>query len=207
MQRLLALLLHYANADPPMYRESFYALKERLLRRYGTFRGHDLQEIRKECYGDGWWRYEGGEPCGPKCRRCGGTGVYDMRWVRLERWEWCGYSFHRPDGDTHKPPDPANVRIFGRIEHPNYGRASNEAALWLYMLCGEWSLLWRSLKSSRCCGWYWWPMLNVQRVVMELSMRLRWQKCWCGKWFPTWGSGWQCCWKCRQPSAVEEIPF
>ena len=202
-QRILATLLHYANASPPVNRTEFYALKDRLCRRYAEFRGHDIQEIRKECWGDQRDVYGDWGGCGPNCRRCGGTGIFDVRWVRLERWHWFGYVFHRPDGDTRIKPD--SVQIHGRIEHPNYGRASNEAALWLYLLCGEWRLLWRALKGSRCCGWYWWPLLNVQRVVMELAMLLHWRRCWCGRRYPTWGSGWQICRKCRNEK--QEVPF
>ena len=46
-QRILAKLLHYANADPPIDRDRFYAVKDRLLSRYGRFEGHELQEIKK----------------------------------------------------------------------------------------------------------------------------------------------------------------
>jgi hypothetical protein len=204
-QRILATLLHYANASPPTERTAFYDLKERLLQRYGTFRGHDLQEIRKPCWGWGWWRDDGGAKCGPKCFRCGGTGIFDLRWVRLERWEWMGYVFHRPAGDTRIKPE-GHVAIQGRIEHPRYGRASSEAALWLYLLCGEWALLWRALRGSSCCGWYLWPLLNVQRVTMHAALWLSRQRCcFCGKTFFTWGSGWQVCKPCRD--VPREIPF
>lgn len=205
---MLATLLHYANADAPfLHRTEFYALKTRLLERYGTKTAIETQEIRKKCWG---WRdeYGGDKGCrGDDCTKCGGTGVYSLRWVKLERWQWCGYVFHRPIGYQFNPPDPTTVKIFGRIEHADYGRASQEAALWLYLLCGEWRLLWKSLRSSCACGWYWWPMLNLQRVTMELSMFLSWRKCFCGRRFPTWGSGWQMCRKCRRPVSIEEIPF
>lgn len=204
---LLATLLHYANADPHfLHRADFYALKHCLLKRYGRFAGHDIQEIRKECYGrrDRWYGDWEGCP-GEKCPKCGGTGVFDIRWFRLERWEWGGYTFHVPSGESRKIPSPYPPKgmICGRITHPDYGRASHEAALWLYLLCGEWRLLWWSLRGSCCCGWYWWPLLNVQRVVMHLSMWLSWRKCFCGRWFPTWGSGWQVCRRCRKSRSIE----
>jgi len=199
---LIATLLHYANASPPMDRREFYALKDRLLHNHARFTGHQIQEIRKECWGPYNRCEDGHVGCqGEHCPKCGGTGVYDLRWVRLERWEWSSYTFHIPSGDTRKIPSPypPDGMIRGRIEHTNYGRKSHEALLWLYLLCGEWRLLWNEMQGSACCGRYWWPLLNVQRVVMHLSMWLEWKRCWqCDRWFPTWGSGWRVCRKCRK---------
>lgn len=207
---LLATLLHYANADPPLFcqRTEFYALKERLLRRWGRLADYDLQEIRKECWGTRRWDPEHGDyeylGCRDDCPRCGGTGIFHIRWIWLERWEWCGYVFHRPSRESFTRPD-YQVSIHGRIEHPHYGWASSEAVLWLYLLCGEWRLLWRALRSSCSCGRYWWPLLNVQRVTMRLCMWLSWRRCFCGRLYPTWGSGWQVCRQCRRGPV--ELPF
>ncbi|MDE2010253.1 MAG: hypothetical protein KGJ09_09290 [Candidatus Omnitrophica bacterium] len=212
IRKLLARLLHLANSDPPFNRREFYNLKDRLLRKYGTFHGHDLQIITKECWGERHYFDDDSydfvqEPCGPQCRRCGGTGIFDQRWVRLERWQWGKYLFHIPAGDTRKKPDsPPESWIKGVIKHQDYGRLSNEACLWLYLLCGEWDLFWRTMKGSCCCGWYLWPLLNLQRLTMNLCMRLRWKMCGCcGRRFPTWGIGWQWCRKCR--NKPQEIPF
>src|SRR2546430_712949 len=97
--RILALLLHYANANPPWNRTEFYSLKNRLLIRYAKFRGYDLQIIKKECWGplDPDGDYGDHTGCqGRFCPHCGGTGIFDVRWVRLERWQWGRYLFHRP---------------------------------------------------------------------------------------------------------------
>ncbi len=183
--RLLAWLLHYANARPPIVgQKEFYDLKYRLLRRFAQRRGFDIQEIRKEC----WGSYS--VACGPQCRRCGGTGIFDLFWVTLERWQWGRHVFHCPFLKTHiKPTEHASINIRGRIEHPKYGRASSESVLWLYLLCGEFRLLWQSLKNSCCCGWYIWPFLNMQRIIFHVQRFFAWWQCWCGSWFPTWGSG------------------
>lgn len=200
-QSAVATLLHYANSLPPTtWRTEFYELKSELLNQHGTFCGHDLQEIKKDCWGP-WVRCDDGEfvptECqGESCPVCKGTGIFDIRWVRLQRWEWCGFAFHCPDGDTRIRPE-GHVAIHGRIEHQGYGRRSQEASLWLLVLCGQWKLLWRALKGGRACGWQPWPMLALQQIVMELSMRLHRKRCWCGKMFWTWGSGWQVCKKCR----------
>lgn len=208
LQRILVRLLHLANARPPFSRAEFYALKEKLLSKYGRFAGHDLQIIEKQCYGDGWWKDEGGTPCGPTCTRCGGTGLYDVRWHRLERWEWLGYVFHRPVDSTSVRPsgNPASW-IRGRIEHANHGRKSDEACLWLYILCGEWNMLWRELKGCYRYGFYAYPLLILQKIVFKVSDKLQRRTCFCGKRFNTWGSGWQSCGSCRRKTIQSAIPF
>lgn len=208
-QRLLARLLHYANAGPPWPREAFYAVKERLLRRYGRLVDWQWQEIRKECWGPwGEWYGERAGCLGEKCPRCGGTGIFDIRWVLLERWEWCGYVFYRPVPGRDQWTQPElPVTIFGRIEHRDYGLASREAALWLFLLTGHWRLLGTTLGASCSCSPGCWPMLRLQWLVMHLGLWLRWQKCSCGRWFPTWGSGRMVCRRCRRPTREDEIPF
>ncbi len=192
--RLLAWLLHYANARPASWTQrEFYDLKTRLLKRYADFQGHEIQEIRKECWGG---YYTG---CGPKCTCCGGTGIFDLFWVRLERWQWGRYVFHYPTGRTWMRPE--SVQIRGRIEHAKYGMVSSEAALWLYLLTGELRLLWRSLKNTCSCGRHIWPLLNLQRMIFWLTHRFAWRKCWCGS----------VCFTCRLPKTDkirdEDIPF
>lgn len=204
----LAWLCHYANADPSFSRRYFYDLKDRLLRQYAEFRGHDMQEITKECWGDKRDEYGDLHGCGPKCRRCGGTGVWDRRWVRLQRWQWGKYTFHIPDGDTRIKPD--SVQIVGRVEHPDYGKASREAELWLYVVTLQFRTWWHVLSTSAYCSPGWWPMCRLQKCAMWARMKFSWKKCWCGKRFPTWGTGWQICKKCRKPKPVadyDEAPF
>ena len=204
----LAWLLHVANSSRGLGRE-FYDLKTRLLRRYATFRGHEMQEITKQCWGDKRDEYGDLYGCGPNCRRCGGTGIFDRRWVRLQRWEWGRYVFHVPDGDTRNAP--CVVTIFGRIEHRDYGKGSREAELWLYLVTGSLKMLWHALTACSYCSPGWWPMCRLQKVAMWSRMRFSWQKCWCGKWFPTWGRGWRICRKCRkcrsQKPVDDDVPF
>lgn len=214
-ERLIAWLLHVANTDAHCSPSRFYGVKEKLLRRYGRFAGHELQEIRKECWGPrvrGDWYDDSFSGCkGASCSRCGGTGLFDIRWIRLERWEWRGYVFHRPAGDTRVKPDITHVRIFGRIRHKDYGIAAGEARLWLYLLTCEWRLFWHDL-STHCYGYpRWWPLLNLQRVAMNARMWLEVRRCFCGRKFLAMNTGWQICRKCRKPheTAIDrcEIPF
>lgn len=205
---IAVILLHYANSSPSC-RTRFYALKDRLLNQFAEFRGHDIQEIVKECYGDKRDEYGDWHGCGPKCRRCGGTRIFSRRWVRLQRWQWGKYVFHIPDGDTYVKPE--SVRIQGRIEHVDYGKSSREAELWLYLFAlrfGDW---WHVLSTSCYCSPGLWPMCRLQKLAMWARMTFKRQKCLCGRKFTTWGSGWMVCKKCRSPKAVEQrsvdVPF
>jgi hypothetical protein len=209
---LLARLLHYANADPPLIgRAEFYALKAWLLNRYGTLVGYDTQQITKECWGTrgydrGWIGCQG-----KGCPRCGGTRVFDRFWVRLAYYKWGGFGFHVPVERTRTEPLPWPVEyamIYGRLHHIDYGRLSNEAVLWLYLLCGEWRLWWRAMTGGWHCTCRAWPMLNLQRIVAKLAMLLERRRCYCGRTFWTFGSGWCVCRRCRKASAgVSELPF
>lgn len=208
-QSILAWLCHYANADPSHFKRSFYDLKGRLLRQYARFEGHDVQEITKECWGerDGW-----GDPIGCKgegCRRCGGTGIYDRKWIRLQRWRWGRYVFHIPDGLCGRPL-PNSLMIHGRIEHPDYGLASREAELWLYIVTLQFGTWWGVLSTSCYCKPRWWPMCRLQGWAMWARMNLHRQRCPCGKRFLTWGSGWMVCKQCRVKPTVlddDDVPF
>lgn len=205
-QRTLAWLCHLANSGTPT--REFYELKDRMLREFAEFRGHDIQEITRECWGDQRDEHGDWHGCGPKCRRCGGTGIFSQRWVRLQRWHWGRYVFHIPDGSTSIKPD--SVQIVGRIEHRDYGKASREAELWLFVATLQLRTLWHVLGESWYCKPDWWPMCRLQSIVGPWRMFLRRKRCWCGKWFWTWGSGWQICRKCRRPKTakeLEDIPF
>lgn len=126
---MLAYLLHVANSDP-WFRDRFYAMKARILRRYATPDGHDLQEIPgKECwscYGSGAYvHYSGDEDT---CRKCDGIGWYRQpRWTKLQRWKLGRYSFHEPIGSGYglaplrdwNTPGARNV-ILGYVRHRDY---------------------------------------------------------------------------------------
>ena len=220
LNRLKAMLLHYANASPPSCgRAEFYAVKDKLLQRYAASDGVDVQEISKPCYGELHW-YDEGEfrvitPCGKDCHRCGGTGIYDIRWVALERFRWYGRTYHIPRGDTRiRPEKPAD--IVGLVKHTDYGKGSDEARLWLYLLCGEWRLLWQQLRASYYCGWHAWPLLNLQWVVFKWCLfwnrRILHCTC-CGRRFLRLGRYCPVCRKCQRLQTIaedldiNELPF
>lgn len=185
--RPLAWLLGLGNArarGSSLDRE-FYALKDRLLRKYGTRDGVDIQHIKREC----WGYEEDGKCLGKGCRRCGGSGVWDEKWIELERWAIGGRVFHRPSGFRYSAPSaddlfaPRNV-IEGLITHYDVSyRASSEARLWLFLLFDR--RAWRhEIGRSRACGWQWRPMLALQAIVFEIRMALAlpWnRRCLCGR--------------------------
>ena len=228
LARLRCWLLHLANADPPMSREPFYRLKDRLCRRYGSFDGHDLQHLVQPCWGSHGERDEGPARSPAICSKCGGTGIYRERWVRLERWRVETYLFHRPVDSTSIPPIQRYFTgyglpmIEGYVQHQRHGRCHAEACLWLYLLCGEWRLWWHTLTTAWASGWYGWPMLPMlllQRLASWSRVRTRrtWpyvrQRCnTCGRRFWRWEHGWLCR-RCRQPRSTaqtltgEDLPF
>lgn len=209
-QSIVATLLHYANSSPPwLWRNEFFRLKDQLLRKYGTFLGTSIQEIRKPCWGPWFWTEWGYEPTkclGEKCPRCGGTGNFDVRWVRLLKWEWCGFVFFVPAGDTRIKPE-REPDIGGRIEHANYGLVSDEAALWLLILCREWKLFRRVMTSSCHRGWQEYPLLSAQQVMFRSYWFWKRRQCPCGRWFFTWDEGHRRCPKCRVNLQLQEVPF
>jgi hypothetical protein len=175
MKRFLGRLLHLANSDVPLFgNEQFYAIKERMLREWGTRDGEDWQHIRKECWtchGTGIFS-DFGYPL--RCNRCT-RGVYDEKWIRLERWRLGGYVFHRP-AETYHCSEPPWAKIGtdrpfieGRIEHKVPGRRGHEAALWLALIFDPPYWL-RLMTGNRCGEWTGLPMCELQKVMMEVCM-------------------------------------
>lgn len=134
MKRLLAILLHYANRKPPITRkQEFYAVKTKILTKYGQKTGNDIQHIHKECYSCfGTGNFNMFE----ECWKCNGTGVYDQFWTLLAKYKFCGYEFHQPVAKFFENP---GYRTFGKIEGyinhkpPKYYLAE-ECAFWLFLL-------------------------------------------------------------------------
>lgn len=188
----LSKLLWLANSRPPhLARSEFYAVKDIILRRFGDRVGHDWQEIVHECYGcDGTGIYTYLEGDSTECRRCFGSGVYRRFWVRLERWQLAGRTFHRPVERTANCPDEP-VTIVGRIEHKRVGRAGDEACLWLALVFDR-RLFRRLMTGSYPCGnTLPYPLVTIRKGTASLARWfgrlagiLRWRRCWgCGRGF------------------------
>jgi len=202
-EHVLVRLLHYANSHPPMIgRREFYALKYRLLKRYATQDWYDMQHIVRECYG---WNFLGCDK--DKTCKCRGTGIYIEKWIPLRRYEWKGFRFHIPESPLLRRPDSWSREIIeGLVKHANYGKASGEALLWILLICGEFRLFARQMKSTCWCGWTWLPLVNLQKLTFWARCMFERRTCYCGKRFTAWGSGWCVCRKCRG-ARVENPPF
>lgn len=211
MKRLLSYLLWLANSDPPYcHRERFYAMKTRILRRYATREGTDLQEIPgKKC----WGPYQSG--ClGRRCRRCEGTGWYAFPfWVKLERWRLGSRLFHIPGSRQYQRPDGL-VGIVGRIEHQHVDHwSAREAALWL-ALAFDRGLFWRMCATSCPCGWTGRPLCTLGQILFHVrGLVRRWipRRCRCGRLYIREHS-WQYCRRCAPDVAPDtedlgEVPF
>lgn len=210
MKRIIARLLHLANARPPfMCRERFYSLKDRLLKRWGTREGYDLQRIDYAC-----WGYGDAGCTGMTCTKCGGTGIYDVRKTYLDRWTFGGFPFHTiSDAQYRQHVEPPTIT--GRIKHTDYGRWSDEAALWLFLIFDRQSF-WKLMTACKPYAWQWLPLSFLQRNIGwplgRLMGRLESRRCHCGRRYRIWFAslGWCVCPRCRTPKPVptcDDIPF
>lgn len=175
--RLLAPVLGAANASPPMPgTEGFYAIKDRILNRWGTRDGEDAQRIEKKCWdcgGDGRSAWDDGP-----CYRCDGDGIFDVVYYRLERWRLGGRVFHRPAGrmtfleyKAAITADGARAPIRGRVEHRRpKGWRAREAALWLALIYDR-RLFVRLMLAGRVCGRTWLPLVTLQKLAAEAGHR------------------------------------
>jgi len=102
--KILSWLCYHANTG---YRsQKFYAVKNKLLAKYGKLVGYDTQFFEgSDCWTcNGTGIYHGYSYRGSFkdiCNRCGGTGRYHMdRYVLLERIQFGKYIFHSPKEST-----------------------------------------------------------------------------------------------------------
>ncbi len=165
---ILSHLLHHANRETKA--DEFYKIKDRILTRYGTVIGHDVQFIE-----------------GKKCRSCGGTGnhpkyswetgkVYDYAdcyhcwggwykhpaWVLLQRIQFGKFIFHKPIKKELKIKNPftkdagcdvSNEVIEGYIDHSR-SKHGKDALVILFLLY-DWKGYWSRWKKHIGHSWYW----------------------------------------------------
>jgi len=181
---MIGRLLHIANSYPnAVDKERFYAMKERILKRYGEPDGSDVQHIPgKECWSCGGtgvlW-----EPGG--CYKCMGDGWFKRPvWIVLNRFRLGRFTFHVPRERSYEEPIPNVTRITGYVTHPDYGYRKTEWACIALGLIFDRSLGWKGLCEKwdqqrwlrgirrRCvdCNrhtWYWrkWRCNHCQRLV------------------------------------------
>lgn len=100
MKWFLSTLLHHANRT--IRTERFYAIKNKLLARFGKIVGYDIQFIAgKECFTcDGTGIYHGYYPSGGRwsdtCNRCWGGWYKAPTWNILAKVRFGKFTFHQP---------------------------------------------------------------------------------------------------------------
>lgn len=172
---ILGFLLNLANRDADMItKDKFYPIKNRILLKYGTRVGEEIQHIRKECYscdGTGVFRCE----WKPKesCWSCGGTGVYEQYWTRLDKYKLGKWYFHNPTKRQYEyEPLFEGVAlpvIKGYIHHdrPKY-RLGREAMLWLFLMYDR-SAYKKMLGSVGYCGNIRTPLVLIHSVAFKIK--------------------------------------
>lgn len=144
---VLAWLLHHANRHTRAY--YFYAIKKKLLSKYGTHIGYDVQYIDGKvcfnCNGSGidlehqveYEEYGGADDEDVKCDRCVNGWFKLPLWIVLQRFQLGKYIFHTPTSKTYKKPDDVdiskNIIINGYITH-NISPYGNFALGTIYFL-------------------------------------------------------------------------
>jgi hypothetical protein len=145
---VLGFLVHYANTDP-LDKENFYRIKDKILRRFGTPVGNDLQLLEgvrcNRCVNGRYWHWIYDSHCygWEQCWQCSGTSWFKpRRYVLLKKYRLGRWYFHRPVSsfEDYKfkfvvPFFFRNKYIDGYIDHSNYyGWLSWECCLWLYLM-------------------------------------------------------------------------
>jgi hypothetical protein len=171
MKKVIGLLLHYANkSKPKTTRDSFFKLKEKLVKKYGCVSGFDMQHIYKECHScDNGMFYKYWEKDYETCYNCRGTGVYADYYVRLDRYCIGEYGFHVPNSRFYEVLEGSNEVVYGYIKHrlPKYG-ISRECLLWLYLLF-DFSSFKLEVGSESFKGFFFTPLLIVDRALFLVN--------------------------------------
>lgn len=176
----LSTLLHYANLSASSDR--FYALKNRLLDRYGRAVGYDVQYLGgKECWscdGSGvYWTRQ-------TCYSCDGTGWHKWPvWNVLLKRKFGRYTFHTPVKRCYSKKelgtfvsdnfhlwkgDPMpDDQFTGYVDHRHF-RWSEPALIVLYLLCDREQLKYPDLRSGLGWGCKWWLPLNYLNNILHL---------------------------------------
>ncbi len=169
---ILSWLLHHANRFTKS--PNFYAVKSRLLKRYGRLLQYEVQYIEgKECWSCGGtgihhWSYDQygmkDEPF--MCWSCYGSGWYkDPMWVILKRILFGKYIFHQPYERSYSKPQ-LSVSINGYVTHTPTKHGLFALNI-LYLLYD------RKAFKLRIDMWYW---NNVTGPIKKRQSRRRLQR-------------------------------
>lgn len=151
---ILSRLLFRANRETKS--EYFYAIKNKLLAKYGKHIDYDVQYIAgKRCYSCGGTGIYHGYSQPQDCYRCYGGWYKLPTWNILSRMQFGKYIFHQPYKRVHKKPEIEKPMIDGYIEKTKvkYGELS------LFILCfiyekGYLKRYWQSVGMGWRTYWY-----------------------------------------------------
>lgn len=158
--KILSFLLNQANRETKS--REYYAVKDIILKKYGTLIGYDVQHIPgKECFScNGTGRhYNAYEQCYDDCWNCSNGWYKRPVWNILEKIQFGRYVFHRPYKRCYIKPDEYHPTIQGYIEHNagKYGKIS----LFILLLIYEKGYLKRWWTTPRIGYYsYWWRWNN-----------------------------------------------
>jgi hypothetical protein len=182
---LLSTILHHANRSTKSDR--FYAIKNRILDRFGRIVGYDIQHIPgKKCFTCGGrgiyvgYYWESGDEWQDTCNRCWGNGWYkDPQWNILELKSFGKFRFHKPIERFRslkklnaycddKGIDQARP-IDGYIDH-RYSRYGNWAVLILHIV---YERRFPPIDVGFGLGWpcYWWKFQNWPAAICHIAWR------------------------------------
>ncbi len=164
---IIGWFLHNANSSPPAIgRKEFYAMKERILNRYGTPGSPEFQHFeKKDCFH--CWSSRHCCDCDDygKCCRCDGTGIFLPEvWVSLIPWTLGGFSFHCPAERHYELPEGRTAKYEGKITHgikPHH--LPEECQMWLDLFFNTRQFI-QNLGRSPFYG-----KLSIKRPLVSLS--------------------------------------
>lgn len=160
--------LQLANAASYARRKYwFYPFKSAFLAAHGLPDGFDVQILTLRCWcGDGIWR--GYYDTVPRrywetCYRCNGTGIYDIKRVKLHRWLLGDRLFHEPNGLVTEAEVPAAREVItGRIQHSFVSSTDGERAFA--------ALLWRHDRPQ------FWMLMRAWRQELIARLKQAWRR-------------------------------
>lgn len=106
------------SADSWYKKQSFYALKSKILKKYGTESNFDLQTINRICNTcDGKGIFKSGWKLPETCWSCHGDGIFSTKKIVLKRWILNGALFHEPIGEFENDGLYIKINTNRIIEH------------------------------------------------------------------------------------------
>lgn len=117
---ILSWLLYQANKTKT---QAVYAIKNKLLTKYGQHVGNDLQVLEKRCWTCGGsgiyigWDPHNGDDFFDVCRHCGGTGIYETKEFVLDVVKLGKYEFHNNPIKVHNTDIKPRITYHIKIGH------------------------------------------------------------------------------------------